>query len=194
MLPAPPLLRALLPDKPPPGSPAPLPLPDPPLPGPGRPRAWWRAPASRSALAWFVAAAARAHDGVLLAVARDNHAATQIEADPPALLGADPPLPGPGLPRLGDPALRPFQPAPRDRLAAPGHPAPPADDEARRAGGAGADAYAAPAAAVLRHRQQLRPARGPAPGPRRREAPPARRRLPQRAAGLRSRRLRRAPR
>src|SRR5690606_41476401 len=80
MLPAPPLLRALMTDKTPPGSPAPLPLPVPPLPGPGRPRAWWRAPASRSALAWFVAAAARAHDGVLLAVARDNHAATQIEA------------------------------------------------------------------------------------------------------------------
>ncbi|MEN1958090.1 transcription-repair coupling factor [Luteimonas changyuni] len=85
-------------DKTPPGSPAPLPLPVPPLPGPGRPRAWWRAPASRSALAWFVAAAARAHDGVLLAVARDNHAATQIEADLQTLLGADPVLPVLGFP------------------------------------------------------------------------------------------------
>src|SRR5690554_3466487 len=72
---------------------SPLTMPAPPLPGPGRPRAWWRAPASRSALAWFVAAAARAHDGVLLAVARDNHAATQLEADLQTLAGADPSLP-----------------------------------------------------------------------------------------------------
>ena len=73
---------------------APLPAsPTPPLPGPGRPRAWWRAPASRSALAWFVAAAARAHDGVLLAVARDNHAATQLEADLHTLVGDDAGLP-----------------------------------------------------------------------------------------------------
>ncbi|MGY0650345.1 transcription-repair coupling factor [Luteimonas sp. A537] len=85
-------------DKTPPASSAPLLLPRPPLPGPGRPRAWWRAPASRSALAWFVAAAARAHDGVLLAVARDNHAATQIEADLQTLLGADPTLPVLGFP------------------------------------------------------------------------------------------------
>ncbi|HEY4530872.1 MAG TPA: transcription-repair coupling factor, partial [Luteimonas sp.] len=65
----------------------------PPLPGPGRPRAWWQAPASRSALAWFIAAAARAHEGVLLAVTRDNHAATQLEADLHTLVGDDPGLP-----------------------------------------------------------------------------------------------------
>ena len=65
----------------------------PPLPGPGRTRAWWQAPASRSALAWFIAAAARAHDGVLLAVTRDNHAATQLEADLHTLVGNDAGLP-----------------------------------------------------------------------------------------------------
>ncbi|NLA67022.1 MAG: transcription-repair coupling factor [Gammaproteobacteria bacterium] len=68
-------------------------IPAPPLPGPGRPRAWGRAPASRSALAWFVAAAARAHGGVLLVVARDNHAATQLEADLGTLAGAGGDLP-----------------------------------------------------------------------------------------------------
>src|SRR5690606_30001327 len=71
----------------------PFTAPAPPLPAPGRPRAWWRAPASRSALAWYAAAAARAHDGVLLLVARDNHAATQLEADLHTLVGADPSLP-----------------------------------------------------------------------------------------------------
>ncbi|MBB1472444.1 transcription-repair coupling factor [Luteimonas sp. MC1782] len=79
-------------DKPQPSSLLPL-LPVPPLPGPGRPRAWWRAPASRSALAWFVAGAARAHGGVLLAVARDNHAATQLETDLHTLLAGDAALP-----------------------------------------------------------------------------------------------------
>ena len=64
------------------------PTPSPPvLPGPGRPRAWWRAPASPSALAWHVARAADAHDGPLLLVARDNQAAHQLEADLRTLLG-----------------------------------------------------------------------------------------------------------
>src|SRR5690606_41040957 len=54
-------------------------FPAPPLPAPGRPRAWWRPPASRSALAWHAARAAEAHRGPLLLVARDSHAAHQLE-------------------------------------------------------------------------------------------------------------------
>ncbi len=65
----------------------------PPLPRSGQPRAWWRAPASPSALAWSIAQAARMHAGPLLVVARDNHAAHQIEADLHTLLGADAQLP-----------------------------------------------------------------------------------------------------
>src|SRR5690606_35460278 len=59
------------------------------LPKPGQQRAWWRAPASRSALAWHAAQAARLHDGPLLLVARDNHAAHQLESDLHTLLGTD---------------------------------------------------------------------------------------------------------
>ena len=61
--------------------------PAPPLPRGGQSRAWWRAPASPTALAWSIAAAARAHDGPVLVVARDNHEAHQIEADLHTLLG-----------------------------------------------------------------------------------------------------------
>ncbi|MBD9477999.1 transcription-repair coupling factor [Pseudoxanthomonas sp. PXM02] len=68
-------------------------LPIPPLPRGGQSRAWWRAPASPTALAWSIAAAARAHDGPLLVVARDNHEAHQIEADLHTLLGNAPDLP-----------------------------------------------------------------------------------------------------
>src|SRR5690606_37405784 len=56
-------------------------FPAPPLPKSGQQRAWWRQPASRSALAWAAARAAEAHDGPLLLVARDNHAAHQLESD-----------------------------------------------------------------------------------------------------------------
>ncbi|TDK25944.1 transcription-repair coupling factor [Luteimonas aestuarii] len=70
-----------------------IPFPVPPLPKTGQQRAWWRTPASRSALAWTAARAADAHDGPLLLVARDNHAAHQLEADLQTLLGADAPLP-----------------------------------------------------------------------------------------------------
>ncbi len=59
----------------------------------GRQRAYWRAPASASALAWSVAAAARAHGGPLLAVVRDNQAAHQLESDLRTLAGDDPALP-----------------------------------------------------------------------------------------------------
>jgi len=69
------------------------PLSAPPLPRPGQPRAWWRAPASRSALAWHAARAASAHGAPLLLVARDNHAAHQLEADLHTLLDTDGALP-----------------------------------------------------------------------------------------------------
>ena len=62
-------------------------LPAPPLPRGGQSRAWWRAPASPTALAWSIAAAARAHAGPVLVVARDNHEAHQLEADLHTLLG-----------------------------------------------------------------------------------------------------------
>ncbi|HEY5971901.1 MAG TPA: transcription-repair coupling factor [Pseudoxanthomonas sp.] len=69
------------------------PFPTPPLPQSGQLRAWWRAPASPTALAWFIARAAEAHDGPLLAVARDNQGAHQLEADLHTLLGAHSELP-----------------------------------------------------------------------------------------------------
>ena len=69
------------------------PFPAPPLPRSGQLRAWWRAPASATALAWYLARAAQAHDGPLLVIARDNHGANQIEADLHTLLGDDPSLP-----------------------------------------------------------------------------------------------------
>jgi len=59
----------------------------PPLPRGGQSRAWWRAPSSPTALAWSIAAAARAHPGPVLVVARDNHEAHQLEADLHTLLG-----------------------------------------------------------------------------------------------------------
>lgn len=63
------------------------------LPRAGQPRAWWRAPASRSALAWHAARAARAQSAPLLLIARDNHAAHQLESDLHTLLGEDAALP-----------------------------------------------------------------------------------------------------
>jgi transcription-repair coupling factor (superfamily II helicase) len=63
-------------------------FPAPPLPKAGQQRAWWRAPASPSALAFHIATAAAAHDGPLLVVTRDNHAAHQLEGDLRTLLGA----------------------------------------------------------------------------------------------------------
>ena len=56
-------------------------LPSPPLPSAGQLRAWWRAPASPSALAWYIAAAARVHAGPVLLVTRDNTSAHQLTAD-----------------------------------------------------------------------------------------------------------------
>ncbi|MCI4567517.1 transcription-repair coupling factor [Lysobacter sp. CFH 32150] len=62
-------------------------FPVPPLPKAGQQRAYWRAPASASALAWAIARAADTHTGPLLAIARDNHAAHQLESDLHTLLG-----------------------------------------------------------------------------------------------------------
>lgn len=70
-----------------------FPFPVPPLPKAGQQRAWWRAPASPSALAFHLAAAAAAHTGPLLAIARDNHAAHQLESDLRTLLGGDDAIP-----------------------------------------------------------------------------------------------------
>ncbi|AWH46666.1 transcription-repair coupling factor [Stenotrophomonas sp. ZAC14A_NAIMI4_1] len=67
--------------------------PAPPLPRAGQLRAWWRAPASPTALAWYLVQAARAHDAPLLVIARDNHGANQLEADLQTLIGTDPDLP-----------------------------------------------------------------------------------------------------
>jgi transcription-repair coupling factor (superfamily II helicase) len=56
-------------------------LPIPPRPRAGQQRAYWRAPASTSALALGLAELARNHDGLVLAVARDSHAAQSLEND-----------------------------------------------------------------------------------------------------------------
>ncbi|MCE7032502.1 transcription-repair coupling factor [Lysobacter sp. GX 14042] len=64
-----------------------LPIPVPPLPRAAQQRAWWRAPASVTALALHVASAAAAHPGPLLAITRDNHAARRLEDDLRTLLG-----------------------------------------------------------------------------------------------------------
>ncbi|WP_028838399.1 transcription-repair coupling factor [Thermomonas fusca] len=69
-----------------------------PLPRAGQQRAYWRAPASGTALAAAALAAAQRIDGPLLLVARDNHAAHQLESDLRTLTGADPALPVLGFP------------------------------------------------------------------------------------------------
>ncbi|MEA5666908.1 transcription-repair coupling factor [Stenotrophomonas sp. MH1] len=66
------------------------PYPIPPLPRPGQLRAWWRAPASSTALAWHVARAADVHGKPLLLVTRDNQSANQAVADLQTLLGTGP--------------------------------------------------------------------------------------------------------
>jgi transcription-repair coupling factor (superfamily II helicase) len=63
------------------------------LPKAGQSRAWWRAPASASALAWVLARLAQTHDAPLLAVTRDNQSAHQLEQDLRTLAGGDVALP-----------------------------------------------------------------------------------------------------
>ncbi len=57
------------------------PLPTPPLPRAGQQRAYWRAPASPSALACALLACAQAHPGLVLAVTRDTQSAHTLESD-----------------------------------------------------------------------------------------------------------------
>ncbi len=63
------------------------------LPRAGHARAWWRAPGTRSGLAWAVAQAARAHGAPILLVAADNQQAHQLESDLRTLLAGDTDLP-----------------------------------------------------------------------------------------------------
>jgi transcription-repair coupling factor (superfamily II helicase) len=60
-----------------------------PLPRPGQQRVYWRASPSASAIAYHIGSAAIAHDGPLLVIARDNHAAQQLESDLRTLLARD---------------------------------------------------------------------------------------------------------
>ena len=62
-------------------------LPSPPLPKAGQKRAFWRSPASPSALALGIVEAARRHEGLVLAVARDTHGAASLEHDLRVLAG-----------------------------------------------------------------------------------------------------------
>ncbi|MFT3896576.1 MAG: transcription-repair coupling factor [Thermomonas sp.] len=91
------------------------------LPSGGHRRAWWRTPGSSSALAWAVATAARAHEGPLLAVLPDNHAADRLETDLRVLLGDDASLPVVHFPDWETLAYDQFSPHPEivsRRLAA----------------------------------------------------------------------------
>src|SRR6478735_8335912 len=65
----------------------PFEFPIPPRPRAGQQRAFWRAPASPSALALGLAGLARAHSGLVLAVARDSHYASALENDLRVLAG-----------------------------------------------------------------------------------------------------------
>ena len=76
-----------------PAKPKALTFPLPPLPKSGHLRTWWRAPASPTALAWFIARAADAHAGPLVVVARDTQGAHQLESDLHSLLGDNVDLP-----------------------------------------------------------------------------------------------------
>ncbi len=71
---------------------SPTELPTPPLPKAGQHRAYWRAPASQSALALALTRCAQTHDGLVLAVVRDTHAAHILESDLRLLAGAQPVL------------------------------------------------------------------------------------------------------
>ena len=56
-------------------------LPTPPSPKSGQQRAYWRAPASPTALALALTRCAETHDGLVLAVVRDTHVAHMLESD-----------------------------------------------------------------------------------------------------------------
>ena len=69
-----------------------------PLPRAGQHRAWWRAPASSTALAYAAYAAAKQQAAPLLLIASDNHSAHQLEADLRVLTQADATVPVLGFP------------------------------------------------------------------------------------------------
>ncbi|MEO8741736.1 MAG: CarD family transcriptional regulator, partial [Lysobacteraceae bacterium] len=69
-----------------------LQLPIPALPKAGQQRAYWRTPASPTALALALTRCAETHDGLVLAVVRDTHAAHMLESDLRLLAGALPVL------------------------------------------------------------------------------------------------------
>ena len=71
---------------------SPTQLPIPPLPKAGQQRAYWRAPASPTALALALTRCAETHDGLVLAIVRDTHAAHMLESDLRLLAGALPVL------------------------------------------------------------------------------------------------------
>ena len=96
-------------------------FPVPPLPRPGQQRAYWRSPGASSALAWVIGRAAATHAGPVLAIARDNHAAHQLESDLRTLLGARDALPVIAFPDWETLAYDQFSPHPEivsQRLAA----------------------------------------------------------------------------
>ena len=71
---------------------SPTQLPIPPLPKAGQQRAYWSAPASPTALALALTRCAETHDGLVLAIVRDTHAAHMLESDLRLLAGALPVL------------------------------------------------------------------------------------------------------
>ena len=89
-----------------------------PLPRAGQSRAYWRAPESTSALAHAVAMAAAGLPAPLLVVARDTHAAQQLEGDLRTLGGIDPSLPVLHLPDWETLPFDRFKPAPGHRQPA----------------------------------------------------------------------------
>jgi len=66
----------------------------PPMPRAGQQRVYWRASPSASAIAFHIGQAAQLHEGPLLVIARDNHAAQQIESDLRTLLAREVPADG----------------------------------------------------------------------------------------------------
>ncbi|MEO6171969.1 MAG: transcription-repair coupling factor, partial [Arenimonas sp.] len=66
-------------------------LPGPPFPRAGQQRAYWRAPLSPSAMALAISQAARQHEGLILAIAKDTHSASALENDL-RIVAADLPL------------------------------------------------------------------------------------------------------
>ena len=147
------------------------------LPSGGHRRAWWRRAQRTSALARAVAEAARRHDGPLLAITADNHAADRLETDLQVLLEGDAALPVVHFPDWEPLPYDQFSPHP-EIVRAGSRPCSGCRRSGWRGDRAGRDPDAAPAADPLHRRQQLR-CRGRADArPRRRTPAPADWRLP----------------